>query len=177
MRLPRHAGSSSKFNRNHVRRSYLIRALLLLLLFSSARAEHFDIKLVATSPDGTSQQAFADQTPPIGGLNSRPVLRVRTGDTIAFQFVMTNVYAHGYAPDAGVRFYVVREDGLGQKIVPRFENVTVEGSFKFNLKPKARIGAKERVVMSEPGAYLLRVESVHTQRDHEHFAAIDLEVR
>ena len=63
------------------------------------------------------------------------------------------------------------------KLVVGVENVTVEGSFKFNLKPKARIGAKERVVMSEPGAFLLRVESVHTQRDHEHFAAIDLEVR
>ena len=177
MRLSRHAGSSSKFDWSHVGRSYLIRALLILLLASPARTEHFDIKLVATGPDGTSQQAFADQTPPIGGLNSRPVLRVRKGDTIAFQFVMTNVYAHGYARDAGVRFYMVREDGLGQKIVPPLENVTVEGSFKFNLKPKARIGAKERVVMSEPGAYLLRVESSHTQRDHEHFAAIDLEVR
>jgi hypothetical protein len=150
---------------------------VLLSLVSSARAEHFDIKLVASGPDGISQQAFADQTPPIGGLNSRPVLRVRAGDTIAFQFVMTNVYAHGYARDAGVRFYVVREAGLGQKMVPPVEKVTVQGSFKFNLKPKARIGAKERVVITEPGAYLLRVESVNTQRDHEHFAAIDLEVR
>ena len=79
---------------------------------------------------------------------------------------------------AEVEFYRRQWDpGLGQKIVPPLENVTVEGSFHFNLKPKARIGAKERVVMSKPGSYLLRVESLHTQRDHEHFAAIDLEVR
>ncbi len=152
-------------------------ASLALLLPSAARAEHFDIKLVATGPNGASQQAFADQTPPIGGLNPRPVLQVRTGDTIAIQFVMTNVYAHGYARDAGVRFYVVREGELGQKTVPSLENPTVEGSFHFNLKPKARIGAKQRVAMPQPGAYLLRVESLNTQRDHEHFAAIDLEVR
>src|SRR5579872_1355677 len=177
MRLSRRGSSSTKFARSFVRRSYLVWALLVLLPASIARAEHFDIKLVATAPNGTSQEAFADQTPPVGGLNSRPVLRLRAGDTIAFQFVMTNVYEHGVAHNVGVRFYMVKEDGLGQKIVPPLEKVTVEGSFNFNLKPKARIGAKERVVMSEPGAYLLRVESLHTQRDHEHFAAIDLEVR
>jgi hypothetical protein len=151
--------------------------LLFGLLPMLARAEHFDIKLTAAAPDGATKEAFADQTPPIGGLNPRPVLRVRAGDTITFQFVMTDVYAHGYARDAGVRFYVVRERELGQKAVPPLENLSVEGSFTFNLKPRARIGGKERVVMSEPGFYLLRVESQRTQRDHEHFAAIDLEVR
>jgi hypothetical protein len=155
----------------------LVWVFMALLPASAARAEHFDIKLVAAGPNGTTQQAFADQTPPVGGLNPRPVLRVRAGDTIAIQFVMTDVYAHGDAPDAGVRFYVVRERELGQKSVPPLENLIVGGSFSFNLKPKARIGAKQRVVMSDPGAYLLRVESLHTQRDHEHFAAIDLEVR
>jgi hypothetical protein len=150
---------------------------LLALLPICARAEHFDIKLTATAPDGASKEAFADQTPPIGGLNPRPVLRAKAGDTIAFQFVMTNVYAHASARNAGVRFYMVREPKLGQKAVPPLENLTAEGSFTFNLKPKAKIGTKERVVMPQPGFYLLRVESQRTQRDHEHFAAIDLEIQ
>ena len=152
-------------------------SLALALLPSAARAEHFDIKLTATGPDGTGKEAFADQTPPIGGLNPRPVLRAKAGDTIAIQFIMTNVYAHESARNAGIRFYIVREPQLGQKPVPPLENLTAEGSFTFNLKPKAKIGAKERVVMSQPGVYLLRVESQRTQRDHEHFAAIDLEIR
>ena len=150
---------------------------MLLLTPLPAHAEHFDIKLTATSPDGTTKEAFADQTPPVGGLNPRPVLRARPGDTIVFQFIMTNVYAHAFAHDAGVRFFVVREREPGQKDVPALENLAAEASFTFNLKPGARIGAKERVVISEPGTYLLRVESQRTQRDHEHFAAIDLEVR
>jgi hypothetical protein len=151
--------------------------LLLALLPSFARGEHFDIRLLAAGPNGATQEAFADQSPPIGGLNQRPVLRARAGDAITIQFVMTNVYAHSSARDAGVRFYVVREREIGQKTVPPLENLTVAGSFAFNLKPRARIAAKERVVLSEPGIYLLRVESLRTQRDHEHFAAIDLEVR
>lgn len=152
-------------------------SLLLALLPSAARAEHFDIKLTATAPDGTTKEAFADQTPPIGGLNPRAVLRAKAGDTITFQFMMTNVYAHESARNAGIRFYIVRETKLGQKAVPPLENLAAEGSFTFNLKPRAKIGTKERVVMSQPGMYLLRVESQRTQRDHEHFSAIDLEIR
>jgi hypothetical protein len=152
-------------------------SLLFALLPSAARAEHFDIKLTAIAPDGTSKEAFADQTPPIGGLNPRPVLRAKAGDTIAFQFMMTNVYAHESARNAGIRFYIVREQQLGQKAVPPLENLAAQGSFAFNLKPKAKIGTKERVVMAQPGNYLLRVESQRTQRDHEHFSAIDLEIR
>lgn len=152
-------------------------SLLLALLPAAARAEHFDIKLTANAPDGTSKEAFADQTPPIGGLNPRPVLRAKAGDTIAFQFMMTNVYAHESARNAGIRFYIVREQQLGQKAVPPLENPVAEGSFTFNLKPRAKIGTKERVVMPQPGIYLLRVESLRTQRDHEHFSAIDLEIQ
>ena len=63
---------------------------------------------------------------------------------------------------------------LGSGVDPEREAAM---GFTLNLKPRARIGAKERVVLSEPGIYLLRVESLRTQRDHEHFAAIDLEVR
>ena len=151
--------------------------LCLVLLPCVARAEHFDIKLTATAPDGSSKEAFADQTPPIGGLNPRPVLRAKAGDTIAFQFMMTNVYAHESARGAGIRFYIVREQKLGQKAVPPLENLMVEGGFTFNLRPKAKIGTKERVVMPQPGVYLLRVESQRTQRDHEHFSAIDLEIQ
>ena len=142
-----------------------------------ACAEHFDIKLSAARADGATQQAFADQSPPAGGLNPRPVLKARVGDKITIQFIMTNVYAHASAPDAGVRYYVVREKEIGQKTVPALQNVTVEGSFNFDLKPKARIGARQRIAISEPGNYLLRVESLRTQREHEHFAAIDIQVQ
>ena len=142
-----------------------------------ACAEHFDIKLSATRADGATQQAFADQSPPAGGLNPRPVLKARVGDKITIQFIMTNVYAHASAPDAGVRYYVVREKEIGQKTVPALQDVTVEGSFNFDLKPKARIGARQRIAISQPGNYLLRVESLRTQREHEHFAAIDIQVQ
>ena len=155
-----------------------LRGICLALFWPAfACAEHFDIKLSATLANGATQQAFADQSPPAGGLNPRPVLKARVGEKITIQFIMTNVYAHASAPDAGVRYYVVREKEIGQKTVPALQDVTVEGSFNFDLKPKARIGARQRITISQPGNYLLRVESLRTQREHEHFAAIDIQVQ
>jgi hypothetical protein len=90
---------------------------------------------------------------------------------------MTNVYSHDLAPDAGVRYYLVREKEAGQRAVPPIETAVSEGSVSFNLKPKAKIAGRNRVIINEPGTYLLRVESLNTQRDHEHFAAIDIQVQ
>ena len=149
---------------------------VLALQPSPACAEHFDIQLSATASSGAAQQASADQSPPWAGLRPRPVLRARAGTTINFQFVMTNVYAHSSAPDAGVRYYVVREKAIGQRTTPPLQNLLTDGTFTFELKPKARIGVRQRVVIPEPGIYLLRVESARTQREHEHFAAIDLQI-
>jgi len=149
-----------------------------LVLFAAmlARAEHFDIKLTATA-SGASAEAEADQTPPIGGLNTRPILKARVGEPILIQFLMTNVYSHDLAPDAGVRYYVVREKEVGQRAVPPIDTAVSEGSVSFSLKPKARIAGRNRLIINEPGTYLLRVESLNTQRDHEHFAAIDIQVQ
>ncbi len=156
----------------------LAAALVLAIGFAvRLRAEHFDIKLIAAGPDGVTQQAFADQSPPEGGLIPRPLLKVRAGDRITMQFIMTNVYPHGMAAGAGVHYFVVKERELGQKPVPPLTgNVVTEGTFTFDLKPQARIGARQQLVVREPGVYLLRVESQRTQRDHEHFAAMDLQV-
>ena len=119
-----------------MRRAILAAAALALMAPELAHAEHFDIKLVAAGPDGVAQQAFADQTPPEGGLNPRPVLKVRAGDEITMQFIMTNVYPHGTAANAGVHYYVVRERDLGQKAVPAVsEEAIVDGTFTFALKP------------------------------------------
>lgn len=158
-------------------RRILVSAVVLTLSVSDARAEHFDITLLAVGPDGVMQQAFADQSPPEGGLNSRPVLKARVGDRITVQFIMTNVFPHGMPADAGVHYFIVRERDLGQKAVPPLtQDVVIEGTFALDLKPHARVGARQQVVIRQAGNYLLRVESQRTQRDHEHVAAIDLQI-
>jgi hypothetical protein len=39
------------------------------------------------------------------------------------------------------------------------------------------VGTRQHFTIRQPGNYLLRVESQRTQRDHEHFAAIDIQIQ
>jgi hypothetical protein len=147
-----------------------------LALTSASNAAHFDATLTATA-GGVTRKAGMDETPPVGGFNKRPVLQARAGEPVRIEFIMTNVYTHDAFIDSGVRYYIVKEREAGQKPVPPLEGAPVEGSFNFSLKPQAKIAVRTRVAISEPGIYLLRVESFNTQRDHEHFSAIDLDIR
>jgi hypothetical protein len=153
------------------------------ILASAARAEHATINLHVFHLDPVSrtikaqQTAHADEDPPVGGNNPRPVLKVKAGEPLILEFVYTNTYPHGEIPDAGVRYFVVSEDKVGQKQVPDLKRGTVvQGNFDLNFKLGGRVGAKVRFVVRTPGVYLLRVQSERTKSDHEHFAAIDLHV-
>lgn len=155
-----------------------MRLLIALCLLSPiAWGEHFNIELLAAA-DGAKQSSYADQAPPAMGVNPRPLLRARAGQPITVQFIMTNVYPHGVIRNAGIRYYVVPETAVGQRTLPALDgNLVAQGTFDLDLKPKARIGGRMRVVVPRPGIYLLRVESLRTQNTHEHFAAIDLQVQ
>ena len=75
------------------------------------------------------------------------------------------------------RYYVVREEKRGQKGVPDLTQGTVtEGQFKMNFKPGCRVGSRVAFRIKEPGVYLLRIETLNTDSDHEHFSAIDVRV-
>lgn len=144
---------------------------------STARAEHFNIKLTVTNADEQSETAFSDQSPPETGIIPRPVLKVKAGTKVKVTFMLTNVYPHGKIKNAGVRYYVVKQAKLGQKSLPETDQGSViQGSFVLDLKPKARIGVQQTFTIDQPGAYMFRIETLRTQSNHEHFSAIDLDV-
>jgi len=162
-------------------RRQLCRTALPLLLFavapSLAYGEHAAINLQVIGPDGR-QEAFADQEPPSGGVNPRPRLTVKAGDPLVLHFILTNVYPHGLLKDVTVRYYVVRTGKFGVKEVPELtDGVITQGTATFNFKPKCRIGAQLQFRIEEPGIYLVRVDTLNTKSDHEHFSAIELEVK
>jgi hypothetical protein len=166
-----------------MRYSCLAVCLALAALPCSVRAEHarIDLKLIHIDPnsgaDGDSVSAAADQEPPQGGFNERPILKVKAGEPLALQFVFTNTYPHGVIKDVTVRYYVAPEEKPGRKSKPDLKNGTVtEGQFTMNFKPKCRVGSRVAFALKEPGFYVLRVETLNTDSDHEHFAAIDIQV-
>jgi hypothetical protein len=157
--------------------------LLLACLPLTAWAEHATIALSVyrVEPDtGQPKEAAkvgADLEPPAGGVEKRPIVKVKANEPLTLQFIYVNTYPHSVTKNVTIRFYVVRQDKAGQKKVPNLKNGTVvQGQFELNFKPKGRVGARMAFKVPEPGAYLLRVDSLNTQSDHEHFAALDLQV-
>jgi hypothetical protein len=155
--------------------------LLLTLAAPAARAEHasidLDVKTVnpRADPNQGESHATADQEPPAGGLNPRPLLRVKAGEPLSLQFILTSTYPHGEIKGMVVRYFVVRATQPRQKTVPDLRDGTVtQGRFVVNLKPKGRVGARVHFTLPGPGVYLVRVDTANTNSDHEHISAIDL---
>lgn len=150
--------------------------LLVFLVATTARAEHAKITLDVESA-GEKKTAYVDQTPPPTGKNPRPVLKVRAGRPIRAQWMFTNVYPNKTLQNVVMHFYVVKQSAVGQKELPPIgDDVTLETAFDMDFKPGAKAGGRHTFKIEEPGVYLIRVESVQTGSDHEHFAAIDVVV-
>ena len=155
----------------------LLSLCILSMVPSAIWAEHSAINLRVIGPKD-QQESFADEEPPAGGVNPRPRFTVHAGDPLVLQFILTNVYPHEVIKNVSVRYYVVRTGKLGVKQSPKLtKGVVTQGKATLNLKPKSRVGARLKFRIEEPGIYLVRVETQNTQSDHEHFSAIDLEVK
>ena len=138
---------------------------------------------------GKEAKATADEEPPGGGTKNPPVLKVQVNKPLALQFILTNIYPHRVIEHVTIRYYVVRVANLGRKAPPSFgkspgpgepalplleAGVVTKGEFVMNFKPDCRVGTRVQFQITEPGLYSAHVETLNTQSDHEHFAAIDL---
>jgi len=155
--------------------------LLAAAVFSfgaaTACAEHAKVELTVTAGD-RQVTAYVDQTPPAIGKTPRPVLEVKAGEPIRVQWFFQNVYPNKTLENVVVHFYVAKSEKVGQKDLPDTSgDVELETAFDMDFKPGAKAGARSRFVIDKPGVYMMRVETLQTQSDHEHFSAIDIVVK
>lgn len=158
---------------------------LLLGAVVPARAEHFEIDITVKTP-GAQAESHWDTTPPIGGVNPRPVVEAKVGDRIEIEWLMRSVYPHGTLKNVGVHFFVVREGAIGQKAVPYLKAMPdvkagkwLDSRLVMDFLPDHAARGSVQLTAGAPGIYLIRVESENTEpiQGHEHFSAIDLRVR
>lgn len=132
------------------------------------------------APDKQVAEAFMDTTPPEGGVNKRPVVRVKAGQPVRVIWKLKSRFPHGTMKGVTIHFFVVREANIGQKPVPDPAGAAgiVDNSYVMDFSPKSTTSGEFRFKSPEPGNYLVRVQSedTHQDHDHEHFAAIDLKV-
>ena len=149
----------------------------LLFMCSAARAEHFEIELTVKSGQD-APTAHSDTDPPPQGSNPRPICHARRGEDLTLQFFFTSNFPHAPIENVTVYYYIAPEKEAGKKnMADRSRPRLLEGTFTMDFKPvTGKVGLRQRLHIDQPGAYLVRVESQHTDSDHEHFAAIDLVV-
>ena len=166
-------------------RGVFVTAVALLLAAAvPARAEHFEIDITVKTPRGQAESHW-DTTPPIGGVNPRPVAKAKVGDRIDIEWLMRSVYPHGTLKNVGVHFFVAREGAVGQKTPPDLKSMPDVKSGKWldsrlvmDFLPDHAARGSVQLTARAPGLYLIRVESDNTDsiQAHEHFSAIDLRV-
>ena len=155
-------------------------SLIFMALSSPCLAEHFVVHLSAQAP-GARAESFMDTTPPLGGVNKRPILSIKAGEFVQISWQMKSGFPHGTMKGVTVHFFVVREEHLGQKPVPDPAGKAgiVDNSFRMDFAPHTGSGGSLHMKMIEPGYYLVRIQSedTHQEHDHEHFSAIDIQVQ
>jgi hypothetical protein len=157
-----------------------IRSVLPIALFMglapSVEASHLTMDLtVEGSP--RAGHASTDTMPPANGKNPRPVVHSHAGDAVKLRWRVKNADAHKKLEKLLVHLFIVPEAQAGQKEVPDPRKGSVwETVFATALDPGKETHGELEVPVSEPGTYLVRVESMFTEQDHEHFAAVDLVV-
>jgi hypothetical protein len=166
-------------------RGVLVAAVSLLLVVAvPAWAEHFEIDITVKTPRGQAESHW-DTTPPVGGVNPRPVVEVKFGDRIDIEWLMRSVYPHGTLKNVGVHFFVAREGAVGQKAPPDLKSMPDVKSGKWldsrlvmDFLPDHAARGSVQLTTLATGLYLIRVESENTEpiQGHEHFSAIDLRV-
>lgn len=151
----------------------LIIMLVVLLVAPAARAEHFNITLSVQAPHDRAE-AHSDTDPPPQGLSPRPVCHARASEELTFQFILTSNFPHGTKKGVTIRYFIAPQKQAGAKGSPKIDQAVTEGTFLMDFKPDGRVGIRQRLRIERPGAYLVRVQSEHSDSDHEHFAALDL---
>lgn len=146
----------------------------------SAGAEHFDITLRVEAPEGKIGEAYMDTTPPLGGVNKRPIVKAKPGQPIKVSWRLKSNFPHGTMKAVTIHFFVVKEAEIGQKPVPdpAGDGGVADTSFVMDFQPKSKTSGSLRFKAPEAGAYLVRIQSedTHEDHDHEHFSAVDLQV-
>lgn len=143
-----------------------------------ANAEHFDITLRLRNSKEFVDAGW-DSTPPEGGVQKRPVLTAAAGEDLVLEWTLRSEYPHGVMKRVHIHLFAAKEGEIGQReLPPRNTPHVFDNSFVADFLPKHISRGHTTFRVMEPGAYLIRLQSEETQKehDHEHFSAIDLKV-
>ncbi len=149
---------------------------LLVAAASGARASHLAIDLTVEGRPAPGH-AGTDTSPPASGTKPRPLVQIARHDLVKLHWTVRNTDAARKLEKLLVHVFIVREPRAGQKEVPDPRQGSVwESALATALDAGRQTSGAIEIPISEAGFYLVRVESQFTEQDHEHFAAVDLQI-
>jgi hypothetical protein len=151
-------------------------ALVGSLAHSPVRADQFTIDLVARSAKESKSADAANPAKP----SARAVLTAGADAPITVKWTVRNVEPSTTVKDVLVHFFVVKEEKLDQREVPKLtKNVVVESALTMDFRPQDKTAGEITFTVANPGNYLIRVElkGVTAKDGREPFAAVDLIAR
>lgn len=149
-----------------------------VLAGTPARGEHFDIVMTLRGSQGFAEATW-DTAPPEGGLKTRQVLTAPAGEDLTLEWRLRSEFPHGVMKGVVIRIWAAPEREIGQKNLPDPGAPRVfENSFTADFLPHHSARGVFHFRVTEPGSYLVRLQSELTQDEHahEHFGALDLKV-
>jgi hypothetical protein len=154
--------------------------LLGLLAFPEQESPPFTIDLTA-QVGKSSKTAHAAEPPkglsPIRKPVVRPILEAKAGERVTVRWTLTRGAGQPALKNVLVHFFVAPEEEAGQAALPKDDkNNPVESALVMDFKAGTKAQGEVTVTIAQPGAYLLRLETIGaTDADgRESFAALDL---
>jgi hypothetical protein len=148
-------------------------------LLASAPAEPFAIDLKVRAGKA-SKTAPTESTAPGVKPKERGVLEVKAGDRITVKWKLSSTDAKATLKNITVHFFAVKEERVGQQIVPALnKGVVAESALGMDFSPQVKNEGTLRFTIDEPGCYLFRLETIGATAGpvgHENFAALDVRV-
>jgi hypothetical protein len=143
-----------------------------------ASAGDFEIVIHVSSGDEQFQSLQTSETPSQQQPPARKVVPLTHDTPIHINWLAQNTDTTRECKNVLVHFFVVKEAKAGQTEVPRLtQDVAYEGALTMDFKPREKATWKFELAIGQPGLYLVRVDTVNTKSNHEHFSAIDLVVK
>src|SRR5262245_24185599 len=147
-------------------------AAIILTLVSPSHAAQ-DLFVLQLSVQSGGDQRTAQDT-------RRPVLTVKPNARPRVKWSAVNQQKSGTLRDVTMHLVVDKENTVGQREQPKpGPDVVYESALVMYFAPQAKSEADFTLDAPQPGAYLLRLETIGAAatHGHEHVVAIDLQVQ
>lgn len=163
------------FRRQCLKGAVVVASLLTCAALPAA-ASDFEMSLEIKSANAQTSVKHTEEQPSPDRPAARPVFTSESNEPLKITWTAINRAKQASFKDVLIHCVVVAEKEAGQPDVPDLRDVVYESALTMDFKPGRDAKGEFSLAIDEPGAYLVRVETLNMleEHGHEHYVALDL---